>query len=115
MAVDGRLWVDTLECGDNGAKRHALGVRSGITCLTVRVGPTDVADADTPSIVTVGVSAYLGERPSEVYRAVKLDDNVVSYVSPSSVEVPLADGLGLDIAALWGGATVYDYSLHVAC
>ena len=64
MAVDGRFWVDTLECGDN---------------------------------------------------AVKLDDNVVSYVSPSSVEVPLADGLGLDIAARWGGATVYDYSLHVAC
>jgi hypothetical protein len=29
--------------------------------------------------------------------------------------VPLADGLGLDIATRWGGATVYDYSLHVVC
>ena len=57
--------------------------------LAILVKSTDVADADTAGIVARGMGANLANLPAVVYRAVKVDDEVVADLRKATLAVHL--------------------------
>ena len=92
------------EC-DSLLLRHSSSICRG---LAIYSKATDIADTDTMAVVTNTMRARLFERSPFVYAAIPIDDVVISDISESSCEVPLADLLHGEILARRGCRAVDD-------
>jgi len=70
--------------------------------LAILLHATNVTDADAPCVLSAGMRTYLLNGSACMHRAVDVDDIVVADVSPSALEMPLANGVDGDMLTLTG-------------
>ena len=100
--------VHVREVGQKLQECCFLPLRSCVCRNTVRIEAANITDTNRVSVVALTMRARSANRPPFLDRAVKLDNIMISYAFPTSLFVPITNGLSVHVHAWRSGGTMQD-------
>lgn len=83
VAMDGVDGVLFHQVADKLEEGEALGLGAGVGGVAIGIKAADIGNANTMSVVSGGVGAWFLNRSASVDTAIRINDIVITYVTPA--------------------------------